>query len=197
MNRRRFVGLAGLAPFIGGSVGLLGEMGGKPLIVLPQQARVYDSGQGQTRILVGTEQTGGAWWLGSFVSEPGRKTALHVHYGADEQVYVLEGALSLWVKGQWEELPAGSVAVAPRGVEHALGNRSQQPVRFLVAGEPAGFEQFFADLEATVHRFSYGSLEFLAELGSVYKKYDSKLLGPHRPVRRDSSWIVRRWGCVK
>ncbi len=178
MNRRKFIGLAGLAPLIGGSAGLRAEAGGNPLIVLPQHARVYDAGQGQTRILAGTEQTRGAWWLGSFVSDPGRKTALHIHYSADEQVYVLEGTLSFWVEGQWEDLPAGSVAVAPRGVEHALGNRSQQPVRFLVAGEPAGFEHFFADLEATVHRFRYGSPEFLAELANVYKKYDSKLLGP-------------------
>jgi uncharacterized cupin superfamily protein len=85
------------------------------------------------------------------------------------------------VKDRWEDLPAGSVAIAPRGVEHALGNRSQQPVQFLVAGEPAGFEQFFADLEATVHRLAYGSPEFLAELANIYKKYDSKLLGPPPP----------------
>jgi hypothetical protein len=32
-----------------------------------------------------------------------------------------------------------------------------------------------------VHRFSYGSPEFLGELVSVYKKYDSKLLGPPPP----------------
>jgi hypothetical protein len=98
------------------------------------------------------------------------------------------------VKGQWEELPAGSVEVAPRGVEHALGNRSQQSVRFLVAGEPAGFEHFFADLEATVHRFSYGSPEFQGELASVYQKYDSKLLGPTAWLGRTRHYEARSEG---
>lgn len=178
MNRRRLVGLAALAPLASHSTDRKAAPPGKPLIVFLDSARVYDTGHGETRILVGAEQSGGAWWLGSFLSDPGRKTSLHVHFSADEQIYVLEGTLSVWLDGRWQELPPGALAIAPHGVPHALGNRSKHPVRFLVSGEPAGFERFFADIETTAHLFSYGSPEFLVALAKVYKKYDSELLGP-------------------
>lgn len=148
------------------------------MVILPDSGRLYDTGHGETRILVGTEQSAGGWWLGHFVSDPGRKTSLHVHNSADEQIYVLDGMLSVWLDGHWQELPTGALATAPVGVPHAIGNRSAKPVKFLVAGEPAGFEGFFNDLEVTARKYSYGSEEFLAALADVYKKYDSKLLGP-------------------
>jgi quercetin dioxygenase-like cupin family protein len=178
VNRRKFVELAAIAPLAGTSLQHDDAAPAKPLVMLPDQARVYDTGRGETRILVGGKQSAGGWWLGSFVSEPGRKTSLHVHFSAEEQFYVVEGVLSAWIDGKWLDLPAGSVATAPRKVPHALGNRSKQPVKFLVAGEPAGFEHFFPDIEKLAKQFTYGSPEFLAELAKVYKKYDSELLGP-------------------
>ena len=178
MNRRRFVALAGAASLSTGTRDSHDAAVAKPLVVLPGDAKVYETGHGETRILVGGKESAGRWWLGNFVSDPGRKTSLHVHFSAEEQVYVVEGVLSLWIENSWKELPAGAIATAPRGLPHALGNRSQQPVRFLVAGEPAGFEHFFADLEVTARRFTYGSAEFLVELAKVYQSYDSKLIGP-------------------
>jgi quercetin dioxygenase-like cupin family protein len=177
VNRREFVGLAALSPLgvVGGTDSHVNS--GKPLILPPDSARVYDIGHGEARILVGTEQSNGVWWLGNFSSDPGRKTSLHVHHSADEQFFVLEGVLSAWLENRWQELPAGGVAIVPRGVPHALGNRSQKPVRFLGAGNPAGFENFFPDIEALSRRLPYASPEFLAELAKVYMKYDSALLG--------------------
>ena len=151
---------------------------GRPLIVLPENARVYDIGHGEARILVGAEQSNGAWWLGSLLSDAGRLTSLHVHHSMDEQFYVLEGVLSAWLDGRWWDLPAGSVATAPHGMPHALGNRSKSSVRFLASGNPAGFERFFADIEELSRRVPYGNPEFLSELKKVYLRYDSELLGP-------------------
>ena len=177
MNRRKFVGLAAGAPFMA-AVNDVKDSAGKSFISLPESARVYEIGHGEARILVGTEQSNGAWWLAQLSSEPGRKTSLHVHFHADEQFYVLEGTLSVWLEDRWHELPTGSVAAVPRGLRHALGNRSQQPVRFLAAGNPAGFEGYFADIEVLARRLPYASPEFLAELKKIYHKYDSELLGP-------------------
>jgi uncharacterized RmlC-like cupin family protein len=179
MNRREFVRFAAAAPLVIPAAESGGLPTGKPLVVLPGGARVYDIGAGgEARILAGAEQTNGAWWLGNLLSAPGRKTSLHVHFSADEQFYVLDGTLSMWVGGHWQELPVGAMAAMPRGIPHALGNRTKQPVRFLASGDPAGFERFFADIETTAHHFSYASPEFLAELAKVYRKYDSELLGP-------------------
>ena len=74
--------------------------------------------------------------------------------------------------------PRGRFAMVPRGTPHALGNRSKQRVRFLNSGNPAGFEGFFADIEAIARHLPYGSPEFFAELMKVYKKYDTEMLGP-------------------
>jgi quercetin dioxygenase-like cupin family protein len=178
MNRREFAGLMAFAPVVGAAPSLAGAAVDKPSIVLPESARVYDIGHGEARVLAGAEQSGGAWWLASILSEAGRKTSLHVHFSADEHVYVLEGVLSAWVDDSWQDLPAGAVGILPRRIRHALGNRSKQPVRYLGSGNPAGFERFFADVEITSRHFPYGSPEFLAELKKVYTKYDSGLLGP-------------------
>jgi quercetin dioxygenase-like cupin family protein len=91
----------------------------KPSILLPDSARVYDIERGEARILVRTEQSGGAWWLGYFRNDPGRLTSLHVQHSAEEQFYALEGVISVWVDGGWHDLPPGALAVVPRGTAHA------------------------------------------------------------------------------
>jgi hypothetical protein len=68
--------------------------------------------------------------------------------------------------------------VVPQGTPHALGNRTKKPVHFLNSGNPAGFEQFFADIEATARHLPYGSPEFFSELMNVYKKDTTEMLGP-------------------
>ena len=178
MNRHKFVGFVALAPPVASRADLKGEPAGMPFVLTPDSARVYDIGHGEARIFVGAEQSGGAWWLGSFRPDPGRLTSLHLHRSADEQFYVLEGVLSVFVDGRWQELPTGGLTVVPRGTPHALGNRSKQPVRFLNSENPAGFERFFADLETMIRHFPYGSPEFLSELTKVYTKYDTEMLGP-------------------
>jgi quercetin dioxygenase-like cupin family protein len=178
VNRREFVGHAALAPLVVSAANLEGARADKPFILLPDSTRVYDIGRGEARILVGAEQSGGAWWLGSFSNDPGRRTSLHLHHSADEQFYALEGVISVWVDGSWHDLPPGGLAVVPRGTPHALANRTNQTVRFLNSGNPAGFERFFADVETTTRRFPYGSPEFFAEVMKVYKKYDTEMLGP-------------------
>ena len=137
MTRREFSRLAALAPLAPAAKPSTAATV-KPLIVLPESNQIHEIGHGEARIIVGGEQSGGAWWLAKLSSEPGRKTSLHVHFSADEQFYVLEGVLSAWLDGNWIDLPAGAVMTAPHGVPHALGNRGEQPVSFLASGNPVG-----------------------------------------------------------
>jgi hypothetical protein len=78
MNRREFVGHAALAPLAASAANLEDARFGKPSILLPDSAHVYDIGRGEARILVGAEQSGGAWWLGSFRNDPGSRTSMHL-----------------------------------------------------------------------------------------------------------------------
>lgn len=72
MNRRNFASLAALAPFAASASDLNSTQATKPMVVLPERAKVYNMGQGEARILVSAEQSSGAWWVGSFHSDPGR-----------------------------------------------------------------------------------------------------------------------------
>ena len=68
---------------------------------------------------------------------------LHSH-GFDETFYVLEGELVIRVGDALLARTAGQLAFAPRGVAHALANRRDAPVRYLLVCTPAGFERHFA-----------------------------------------------------
>jgi mannose-6-phosphate isomerase-like protein (cupin superfamily) len=148
------------------------------MVVTAKEARVYSQGLGEARILVDGERSGGAWWLGEFREDPGFMTALHFHYQQDEQFFVLEGVLSVYVDGKWLDLEPGTVAVIPHGVHHAQGNMGAKPVRFLGSGNPAGFERFFAELDGVASRVPPTDPQFRAEVAQLLARFDTKPLGP-------------------
>ena len=71
------------------------------------------------------------------------------HHDFDETFCVLEGELTVSVGGELTTTGPGEVAFAPRGVTHALANRTDAPVRYLLVCTPAGFERFLARRAAT------------------------------------------------
>ncbi|WP_222263751.1 cupin domain-containing protein [Modestobacter marinus] len=68
---------------------------------------------------------------------------LHRH-DFDETFYVVEGELVFRVGDGLLARAPGQLAVAPRGVAHALANRGDTPARYLLVCTPAGFERHFA-----------------------------------------------------
>jgi quercetin dioxygenase-like cupin family protein len=87
------------------------------------------------------EQTGGAYGLGEVSGRRGDMPPLHVHHRDDETFYVLEGELTLFVGDEQIALHEGQAVLAPREVPHVYRVESEQ-ARWLVIGNPAGFEQF-------------------------------------------------------
>lgn len=128
------------------------------MIIPPDDARVYNmAGGGEARLLLAGDKTGGAWWMGRFREDPGFMTQLHYHAKTDEQVYVLEGILSVYADGAWHELGPGTLGVLPHGKPHAQGNRSDKPVHFLGSGAPSGFENLFPAVDALMKQFQPGT----------------------------------------
>ncbi len=113
------------------------------MVVTRNQAKVYSQGLGEARILVDGERSGGAWWLGEFREDPGFMTALHFHYRQDEQFFVLEGVLSVYVDGKWLDLEPGTVAVIPHGMHHAQGNMGTEAGAVSGIGESGWFRTLF------------------------------------------------------
>jgi quercetin dioxygenase-like cupin family protein len=74
---------------------------------------------------------------------PGEGPPLHVHVGADEVLYVLEGRLRIMLEDEVRDAPAGTCAFIPRGVSHTWQNVGDAPARFLAVLTPSGLERFF------------------------------------------------------
>jgi quercetin dioxygenase-like cupin family protein len=149
------------------------------MIVTPDEAQVYNMLYGgEARLLVTGQRSGGAWWMGRFREDPGFMTHYHYHPNTDEQVYVLEGVLSVYTDDRWHELTPGTLGVLPRGKPHAQGNRSDKAVHFIGSGAPAGFDKFFPAVDALMKQKQPGSPEFIAELQKIMAGCDIVSLGP-------------------
>jgi quercetin dioxygenase-like cupin family protein len=149
------------------------------MIVSPDDVPVYQmNGGGEARLLATAETTNGAWFMGRFREDPGFMTPLHVHPHTDEQVYVLEGVLSVYIDDKWHELRPGTLGVLPRGKPHAQGNRSDKPVHLIGTGAPGGFEKLFPSVDALMKRMKPGTPEYMEELKKIMTSCGVITLGP-------------------
>ncbi len=71
----------------------------------------------------------------------GSGSPLHIHRREDEWFYVLEGELTFTVGGERIVATAGSFVYGPKDIEHTFTVTSDE-ARFLLVGQPAGFEDF-------------------------------------------------------
>jgi quercetin dioxygenase-like cupin family protein len=71
-------------------------------------------------VLVAGEETAGRCELVRTVEERDAKPPRHLHRREDETLFMIEGSLSVWVAGEWIEVPAGTAVFLPRGAEHTF-----------------------------------------------------------------------------
>ena|SRR5437763_6853009 len=69
---------------------------------------------------------------GSTSGEPLYQAPLHRHVDEDEAWYVLRGMLRVRLDDDEVEVPAGGVAMAPRGTAHTFWNPDPEPARYLL-----------------------------------------------------------------
>jgi len=91
--------------------------------------------------------TDGAWCAFEVTLEPGRAVPTHVHARDDELHYVLEGEVELRCGERTFTAAPGAMAVLPRGIPHAIRNRSAAPARLLNLFFPGGFDDFVTELD--------------------------------------------------
>ncbi len=131
-------------------------------------------------ILLGSAETAGRVALIETVVEPGSEPPCFRHYWEDKLLYVLAGALNVYVAGRWIEAPAGAAVWLPRGVEHTYVAAAR--TRVLAMFTPAGFEGFYRELDAPcpwVHE--------IERVVATAARYGCELTGPHPgppPARR-------------
>jgi quercetin dioxygenase-like cupin family protein len=76
------------------------------------------------------------WWLDRHTQGPGP----HSH-AEDDAFYVLAGTMSILVRDEWVDAPAGSFVLVPGGVTHDFENRGDARAGVLALSTPGDFER--------------------------------------------------------
>ena len=88
----------------------------------------------------------------SLVEHPMSPRALaapvHRHTREDEYSYVIEGRMGALLGDEVVTAGPGDLVFKPRNQWHTFWNAGDEPCRILEIISPAGFEQFFAELDA-------------------------------------------------
>ena len=92
---------------------------------------------------------------------------LHMHTREDEYSYVLQGRLGALLGDDVVEAGPGELVFKPRNQWHTFWNASDEPTRILEIIAPAGFEQFFRELDGLGGALE-ADPEALAELSARY-----------------------------
>lgn len=99
----------------------------------------------QMTIKVFVVETGGGYSMMETVLPPGGIVPRHVHYGEDENNFILDGQLTMEIGENTYHAAAGSYVVAPRGVQQYFKNEGEADCRFLTTFTPGGAEGFFKE----------------------------------------------------
>ena len=101
------------------------------------------------RFMIDGDVTGGGVSLVEHPMSPRALAApLHRHVREDEYSYVLEGRMGALLGDEVLEAGPGDLLFKPRGEWHTFWNAGDEPCRILEIISPAGFEQFFRELDA-------------------------------------------------
>jgi quercetin dioxygenase-like cupin family protein len=128
------------------------------------------------------EQTGGVLALIEQILPPGAGSPWHLHHNEDESLYVIEGELLFIVGEEQQRISAGpgTYVFGPRGIPHGFRNDGPVPVRLLLQGTPAGFEQFVLAVSTPAAASNSGS-DGLLDMDRVIAeaaKVGIEILGP-------------------
>jgi mannose-6-phosphate isomerase-like protein (cupin superfamily) len=77
---------------------------------------------------------------------PGGGLPPHAHEFEDEMFMALEGDFELQQDGEWTPLPIDEPVFSPRGTTHSYRNTGKTAGRLATIYAPAGFEQWFEEV---------------------------------------------------
>lgn len=142
-----------------------------PIVSQPGEGEIVRIPLGRDIVIkVDGRDTGGAYSILEFTAPVGGEwTIPHVHRGAEEGWYVLEGELTFRLAEQTVQAPAGTFVLAPRGMLHSFGNTGTQTARYLELFSPPGMERFFADLAALAAASPNGRMDPQARIALAEK----------------------------
>lgn len=140
-----------------------------------KSAKMAPTGSGSIELKVSGEETGGAMSVLRQTLPPGGATSTHIHHNCEETLYPLTGKPTVTIGDKTMELGLGETAVIPRGVPHAIANRSDKEIAFLFIVTPGGIEGFFE--KSAVNRHEDPAVE-AGRVKSLAKDYGVEVIAP-------------------
>jgi mannose-6-phosphate isomerase-like protein (cupin superfamily) len=121
----------------------------KTKVVGPQDGESGFLGSIGVRFMIdGAETSDGGFSLVEHPMSPRALAApLHRHLREDEYSYVLEGRMGALLGDDVVEAGPGDLVFKPRNQWHTFWNAGDEPCRILEIIAPAGFEDFFRELD--------------------------------------------------
>lgn len=111
----------------------------------------------------------------------GSEPPLHVHEGADEALFVLEGALTLYAGDHTLPAGAGAFVFLPRGIPHSFAVDSGR-ARLLLIVAPSGVLAMFSEVEERVGPREMPARPRQKDIAAVahqLEKHGMRLAGPN------------------
>ena len=136
------------------------------------------------RIIIGGEQTGGAYALVDMLIPPKGGPGPHSHAIFQEAFYIIDGEIKVITKEKVYTTPKGSYVNIPfKGPVHKFTNETDKTAHILCFTTPAGMEKMFLEIGKPVTADTLLPIpqmtpEELKRLQSIAEKYGQKLYPP-------------------
>jgi mannose-6-phosphate isomerase-like protein (cupin superfamily) len=147
----------------------VGEMhsGNRPSVVGPAQGRRLLI-SGKPSVLLESLTTAGSLCIFEQRVGPYLLGVPHTHTHEDQVVYVIEGEIGHRIGDEDLVAAAGSVVFKPRGVSHAVFNRTAKPARMLEISVPGRIMEYFDAVDALVRSAEGPSQPVVNQLAQQY-----------------------------
>jgi quercetin dioxygenase-like cupin family protein len=114
----------------------------------PTQPQAVRTNSGGIRLLITSDETGGAMSMIETDVAPGGGPTYHSHSREDETFYVVSGTAEVQIEKEIFQCNAGDRIYGPRNIFHTYRNVGDTDLKMLIVYTPAGFEQSFVDQAA-------------------------------------------------
>lgn len=145
-------------------------------IVTPEQALHIKPFGLDMKVLLTTEDTGGAMSVLKGWHKPGEGPPDHVYFRQAEMFFILEGTYELTVDGQTTTAGAGTIVFIPRNVVHRFKNVGDTPACMLDWSLPGGQDHYFKAIAELAAGDGFTGEKVIA----ISKKFDTNFPAPQR-----------------
>ena len=114
----------------------------------PTQPKAVRTHAGGIRLLITSDETGGAMSMIETDVAPGGGPTYHSHSREDETFYVVSGAAEIQIENEIFLCNTGDRVYGPRNIFHTYRNVGGTDLKMIIVYTPAGFEQSFVEQTA-------------------------------------------------